>query len=123
MQNRLAEVYREYHRLQGININSFTERIKTHARQFMKNVFNGDRGNSAAMLRAIHALPNVKRIGGGNMSRHAHVAATKIQARVRGMKNRKSLVLARNSRFVHMPNNKNNMMVAIPTILQTLKYK
>jgi hypothetical protein len=103
----------EFHRLQNLNLNSFTRPTQALAHTFATNMINGYRGNNAAMTRALNALPRVRRIGGGNATQREHRAATTIQARRRGMAGRKR-ANARRTKLVRGPGGNLNYMVAVP---------
>jgi hypothetical protein len=112
----IMEAADEFHRLQRLNINTFTRSTQALANTFARNVINGSHGNHAALQRALNLLPRVRRIGGGNRSPRAHRAATTIQARVRGILGRRAAA-ARGTRYVIAPNG--SISVAVPSTRRT----
>jgi len=112
----IMEAADQFHRLQRLNINTFTRSTQALANTFARNVINGSRGNHAALQRALNLLPRVRRIGGGNRSPRAHRAATTIQARVRGILGRRAAA-ARGTRYVIAPNG--SISVAVPSTRRT----
>jgi hypothetical protein len=115
----IAEAAEEYRRLQGLNLNNFPRSVQTLAGLFAYNVIEGSRGNHAALNRALNLVPQVRRIGGGNLRNNNYkrqtLASTAIQARVRGIQGRKKANTrskAVGTRVVMGPNN--SLMVAVP---------